>query len=129
DVRRGRATFDRIGCALCHTPQLAVGQSSSAAITNQRTARLFSDLLLHRMGSRLADGITQGLARGDEFRTAPLWGAGQRVFFLHDGRTQDLADAVVQHASPGSEANRVIKNFQRLSAQEQQELIDFLRSL
>ena len=129
DVQRGRATFDRIGCALCHTPQLAVSQSSSAAITNQGTARLFSDLLVHHMGRRLADGITQGLAGDDEFRSAPLWGVGQRIFFLHDGRTKNLVDAIEQHASPGSEANRVISKFNGLSTQDKQDIINFLRAL
>lgn len=129
DVQRGRATFNQIGCALCHTPQLAVSQSSSTAITNQGTARLFSDLLVHHMGQRLADGITQGLAGDDEFRSAPLWGVGQRVFFLHDGRTKNLVDAIEQHASPGSEANRVISKFNRLSTQDKQDLINFLRTL
>ena len=65
----------------------------------------------------------------DEFRTAPLWGVGQRVFFLHDGRTTNLVDAIRAHRSLGSEANKVIEHFNRLSSQEQQEIIDFLRSL
>lgn len=129
DVQRGRATFDRIGCALCHTPQLAVSQSSSAAITKQGTARLFSDLLVHHMGERLADGVTQGLAGDEEFRTAPLWGVGQRIFFLHDGRTSNLINAIQEHASPGSEADHVIAEFNRLSTQDKQNLINFLRTL
>jgi CxxC motif-containing protein (DUF1111 family) len=81
------------------------------------------------MGQGLADGITQGGAGPDEFRTAPLWGVGQRVFFLHDGRTSNLVEAIEDHRSPGSEANKVIENFNRLSAQEQQVIINFLRSL
>jgi CxxC motif-containing protein (DUF1111 family) len=129
NIAAGRAIFDRIGCALCHAPELPLGRSSSAAITRQKTARLFSDLLVHHMGDQLADGITQGLAGDDEFRTAPLWGAGQRVFFLHDGRTKDLVQAILQHAGDGSEANRVVRRFEHLSKKEGQELIDFLRSL
>jgi CxxC motif-containing protein (DUF1111 family) len=81
------------------------------------------------MGEGLADGITQGGAGPDEFRTAPLWGVGQRVFFLHDGRTTDLVKAIRDHQSLGSEANKVIEHFNRLTTQEQEELIDFLRSL
>ena len=100
----------------------------SEALSNQ-PVRLFSDLLLHHMGNRLADGITQGAAAADEFRTAPLWGAGQRVFFLHDGRTSNLIEAVTEHAGFGSEANQVVRNFQGLSASDQQDLINFLRSL
>ena len=81
------------------------------------------------MGQRLADNITQGLAGVDEFRTAPLWGVGQRIFFLHDGRAASLVDAIEEHASPGSEANRVIDRFNGLSTQDKQSLINFLRTL
>jgi CxxC motif-containing protein (DUF1111 family) len=90
---------------------------------------LFSDLLVHRMGKDLADGITQGGAGPDEFRTAPLWGVGQRIFFLHDGRTNNLVEAIQAHKSSGSEANRVIERFNRLTTEEKQDLINFLRSL
>jgi CxxC motif-containing protein (DUF1111 family) len=131
-----RETFARIGCVHCHTPSFTTGKmiasgsatSPSAALSNQ-TANLYSDLLVHHMGKGLADGITQGGAGPDEFRTAPLWGVGQRVFFLHDGRTTNLVEAIRDHKSKGSEANRVIEHFNKLSTQEQQEIIDFLRSL
>jgi len=133
---KGRDTFARIGCVHCHTPSLTTGKmiasgsstSPSAALSNQ-TANLYSDLLVHHMGKGLADGITQGGAGPDEFRTAPLWGVGQRVFFLHDGRTTNLVEAIRDHKSKGSEAYKVIEHFKRLSTQEQQEIIDFLRSL
>jgi CxxC motif-containing protein (DUF1111 family) len=133
---KGRATFARIGCVHCHTPSFTTGAkiasgsstSPSAALSNQ-TANLYSDLLVHHMGKRLADGITQGGAGLDEFRTAPLWGVGQRIFFLHDGRTTNLVEAIRDHQSDGSEANEVINRFNRLTTQEQQDVIDFLRSL
>ncbi|MGB9032037.1 MAG: di-heme oxidoredictase family protein [Acidobacteriaceae bacterium] len=132
----GRAAFLRIGCSHCHHPsfttggQIASGSSTSpsAALSNQ-TVNLFSDLLVHHMGKGLADGITQGSAGPDEFRTAPLWGIGQRVFFLHDGRTSDLVEAIHDHRSPGSEANRIVEHFDHLTTQEQQDIINFLRSL
>jgi CxxC motif-containing protein (DUF1111 family) len=50
------------------------------------TAGLYSDLAVHHMGIALADKVPQGTAAGDEFRSAPLWGLGQRLLFLHDGR-------------------------------------------
>jgi CxxC motif-containing protein (DUF1111 family) len=135
-TQHGNALFVSIGCSLCHTPTLTTGNAiasgsatlPSAALSHQQ-ANLFSDLLVHHMGSRLADGITQGAAGPDEFRTAPLWGVGQRVFFLHDGRTSDIIVAILDHASEGSEANHVVHNFQELSAADQQDLINFLRSL
>jgi CxxC motif-containing protein (DUF1111 family) len=88
-----------------------------------------SDFALHDMGSNLADGIAQGNASGSEFRTAPLWGIGQRLFFLHDGRTSDLYEAIMAHASKGSEANTVISQFKLLSVADQQALLNYLRSL
>jgi CxxC motif-containing protein (DUF1111 family) len=81
------------------------------------------------MGTSLADGVSQGGAGPNEFRTAPLWGLGQRVFFLHDGRTTDLLDAIKAHSSSGSEANGVIGNFSGLTSSQQQDLLNFLRSL
>jgi CxxC motif-containing protein (DUF1111 family) len=132
----GRAVFASAGCSLCHTPSFTTGQAiasgsynnPSGALSNQ-PVNLFSDLLVHHMGQGLADGITQGAAGPDEFRTAPLWGVGQRVFFLHDGRAHDLLTAIQAHASQGSEANGVIQRFNNLSAQHQQDLLNFLRSL
>lgn len=132
----GRAVFERVGCAHCHTPSMKTGKAinsgsttnPSQALSNQ-TVNLFSDLALHHMGPGLADGITQGNAGPDEFRTAPLWGVGQRVFFLHDGRTSNLVEAIAEHRGPGSEANRVIARFERLPLQDKQDVINFLRSL
>src|SRR2546422_3688702 len=130
----GRRLFKEIGCAFCHTPSLPTGNVSSPALRGKR-ANLFSDLLLHNMGPKLADNILQGNARGDEFRTAPLWGLGQRIFFLHDGRTSDLLEAIQAHASRGnlefgpSEANRVIAIFNALGEAQKQDILNFLRGL
>ena len=96
---------------------------------SNKEVNLFSDLLLHNMGTGLADDIVQGEAGPDEFRTAPLWGLGQRIFFLHDGRTKDLLEAIDEHKSPGSEANRVILVFNLLPPMQKQNILDFLRSL
>ena len=109
------------------------------------TLQPYSDFALHHMGPALADHISQGSAAGDEFRTAPLWGLGQRIFFLHDGRTSDLLQAIDAHRSGAancqqkrdpskpttcnSEANIVIKRFESLSPTEKQDILNFLRSL
>jgi CxxC motif-containing protein (DUF1111 family) len=138
---------------MCHTPLLTTSNTTVAALAN-KTVNLYSDLALHHMGPTLADNIIQGAAGPDEFRTAPLWGIGQRVYFLHDGRTNDLLQAIQLHASGGgvrtnsvatvdaaanrggsaanfqpSEANRVIANFNNLSNVSQQDVLNFLRSL
>jgi CxxC motif-containing protein (DUF1111 family) len=133
-VSNGADVFRNTGCALCHTPSLQTGQHSVASL-NQKNAALYSDLAVHGMGPGLADSIQQGAAAGDEFRTAPLWGLGQRIFFLHDGRTSDLLQAIRAHASDGngqfraSEANGVIRRLLQLSNSDTQDLLNFLRSL
>lgn len=142
---RGQEAFAKIGCALCHSQSLTTARSYYTGMSNV-TYHPYSDFAIHHMGPGLADGVTQGAARGDQFRTAPLWGVGQRLFFLHDGRTSDLLAAIQAHASSGnceanqqsgqqgqscgpSEANSVIRRFNGLSKLEQQDVLNFLRSL
>ena len=133
-IGRGRDAFTAVGCALCHTPAFYTAPSTVEALSN-KPVHLFSDLLLHNMGPGLADEVTQGAAAGDEFRTAPLWGVGQRIFFLHDGRTTDLLAAIRAHRSAGttqfraSEANAVVDRFNALPEPAKQDLLNFLRSL
>jgi CxxC motif-containing protein (DUF1111 family) len=134
-IARGRQVFGAIGCALCHTPTFQTPANTAVGALASQPVNLFSDLLLHQMGPRLADGVSQGAARPDEFRTAPLWGLGQRIFFLHDGRTSDLLEAIRLHQRGGnltygpSEANLAIGLFNRLSEADKQNLLNFLRSL
>jgi len=133
-ITEGRNFFVNIGCAHCHTPTLQTGNSTVVALRNQ-PVNLFSDLALHNMGPGLADDVSQGVARGDEFRSAPLWGLGKRIFFLHDGRTSNLTTAIQAHASngnafyPASEANAVVNAFNGLTPLQKQNLLNFLRSL
>jgi CxxC motif-containing protein (DUF1111 family) len=144
--QNGSALFNSVGCSLCHSTSLTTAAANFTGMSNV-TYQPFSDFALHHMGPLLADGVVQGQAGPDEFRTAPLWGVGQRLFFLHDGRTSDLLQAILAHASRGdledcrgdhnrrgnrncgSEANAVIRNFRALSASQQQDLLNFLRSL
>ncbi|MCA0199827.1 MAG: thiol oxidoreductase [Proteobacteria bacterium] len=125
---RGEQVFSRVGCHTCHTPTQTTGRSEIAAL-DRVSYHPYSDFALHNMGGRLNDRITQGGANGGDWRTAPLWGLGQRVFFLHDGRTSDLVTAIQAHASQGSEANTVIGNFNTLSRQDMADLLAFLRAL
>ncbi len=156
-ITNGSNLFSSIGCAFCHTPNLTAGPSQFSAINNA-TYHPFSDFALHRMGNQLIDGIHQGDAEPDEFRTAPLWGLGQRLFFLHDGRTTDLLQAIAAHTGgPNncftnqdfdqfvingtafqpfeqrqtcvSEADQVITKFNALTASQKQDVLNFLRSL
>ena len=136
-IVRGRKLFEDVGCAMCHTPTLRTGHTgmSSVAALRDQDVNLYSDLALHNMGAGLADDVSQGHATGDEFRTAPLWGLGKRIFFLHDGRTKDLLEAIHAHAGSGggryipSEANEVVGHFNRLHEIDKQHVLNFLRSL
>jgi hypothetical protein len=123
----GFTVFQNIGCQACHIVSQTTAKSRFTGQSGQ-TFQPFSDFAVHAMGA-LGDGISQGNANGQEFRSAPLWGLGQRIFFLHDGRTSNLIAAIEAHSSIGSEANGVIRNFNALSPGNQQDLINFLRSL
>jgi CxxC motif-containing protein (DUF1111 family) len=125
---QGLKEFENIGCGVCHIQNQTTANS---IFQNQSlvTYSPFSDFQVHDMGVGLQDRVSQGNANGQQFRSAPLFGVGQRVFFLHDGRTNNIVTAIEDHASKGSEANQVIKAFNQLSATNQQDIIAFLRSL
>jgi CxxC motif-containing protein (DUF1111 family) len=133
-IARGRELFDHVGCSLCHTPSLRTGASAKRALRNKPVS-LYSDLIVHRMGPGLADQLAVGQAGPDEFRSAPLWGVGQRIFLMHDGRTRDLLQAIRAHQGDGdarfppSEANAVVNAFNALTETQKQSVLDFLRAL
>ena len=127
-AQRGQTVFNSVGCQTCHVATQITGPSATAALSNV-TYHPYSDFALHDMGQALNDRITQGNADGTDWRTAPLWGIGQRMFFLHDGRATDLVQAINIHASQGSEANGVIAKFNQLTRQDTADLLAFLRSL
>lgn len=130
----GKTQFTNAGCVYCHTTSFKTPATSRPALGNI-TINLYSDLIVHHMGPGLADGLSQGSAGPDEFRTAPLWGIGQRLWFMHDGRTNNIVTAIEDHYSlgnssyPASEANQAVTNFNNLSSKNQQDLVNFLRSL
>lgn len=120
-----RALFASTGCASCHTPTMTTGANAVAALANKQV-NLYSDLLLHDMGTQLADGIRQGLASGTEFRTAPLWGVRFRRFLLHDGRAQTVDQAVRLH---GGEATNSISRYLGLTPANRTTLLNFVQGL
>jgi CxxC motif-containing protein (DUF1111 family) len=124
DVNAGEGVFHQLGCNQCHVPNLTSGSHPIAALSN-KTYSPYSDFLLHDMGA-LGDGIVQGEANSREFRTAPLWGLRTQVNFLHDGRANNIHDAITAHdgqARPSREA------YQGLAAEARARLIAFLKSL
>ena len=149
--QNGKALFSSIGCNLCHSTTLQTGQSPYPGQSGV-TIHPYSDVAIHHMSAGLADFVSQGAAGPDEFRTAPLWGVGQRIFFMHDGRSGPdnggLVNAIRSHKSYSpdllcllgystgsdgvacaSEANAVVDNYSALSSGQKQDLLNFLRSL
>jgi CxxC motif-containing protein (DUF1111 family) len=120
----GKALFTKLGCAQCHVPELRTGPSDVAALSG-KTVALYSDLLLHDMGS-LGDGIVQGSAGPNDFRTPPLWGLGASAPYLHDGRAANLDQAIRLHDGEGAVARG---RYGVLTRSEQAQLMEFLRSL
>jgi len=129
-ISAGASLFSSIGCATCHNASPGTTQASNITSSlSKASVPAYSDIEIHHMGTGLADNVSQGNAGGDQFRTAPLWGLGQRIFLLHDGRTTNLITAIQDHASHGSEASTVEQQFFNLNSTQQQEVLDFLRSL
>jgi CxxC motif-containing protein (DUF1111 family) len=122
----GAQLFNSVGCASCHRPSYRVLGSTANASGQILTAFLYSDLLLHDMGSALADGFTQGSATGSEFRTAPLWRVSERQHFLHDGRATSIEGAIEAH---GGQAAAAAAAFNALSPSDRQALLDFLNGI
>ncbi len=125
--RRGRAPeggklFAAIGCAACHTPELPIDGGKSVGA--------FSDLLLHDMGEGLADGLEEGLATGNEWRTAPLMGLGRlmerRQPLLHDGRARNVEEAILWHGGEGAKSGQA---YRALDSAQRSKLMDFLGTL
>jgi CxxC motif-containing protein (DUF1111 family) len=117
--------FSDAKCDSCHVPVMETG-GDTPGIPAGIKVNLFSDLLLHHMGAGLADGIRQGEAEEDEFRTAPLWGLSHRDRFLHDGKSNKIEDAILRH---GGQAQQARDKFVALPQAERDALLAFLNSL
>ena len=120
----GARVFEQIGCTACHLPAMQTGANPVPALAFQ-VVRLYSDLLLHDMGS-LGDGIAQAAAGRFEMRTPPLWGLRARGPFLHDGRAKTVAEAIRGH---DGEAGAARDRFKALPPPAAQQLLDFLGSI
>lgn len=131
-VRAGRELFFRAGCQDCHTPRFVTGRDPSRPYLSEQEIWPYSDLLLHDMGEGLADGRSDHLASGSEWRTPPLWSVGlaravnAETGFLHDGRARSVEEAILWH---GGEARTSRDRFIELNAEDRRRLIAFVRSL
>lgn len=134
-IERGRVLFTQARCVACHTAEMKTGTTHPFAELRNQTIRPYSDLLLHAMGPGLADGIAEGQAAGNMWRTPPLWGIGSlpyvqggaaHVRYLHDGRARTLTEAILWHAG---EADDSRTRFERLPLADRDALMAFLGSL
>ncbi len=121
---QGGRVFDQIRCTACHVPSLTTSANAVPALSHQ-VVPLFSDLLLHDMGS-LGDGIVQGPAGAREMHTAPLWGLRARGPFLHDGRATTVDAAIRAHEGEGAASRN---RYRALPAAQRQQLLDYLATI
>lgn len=143
-VKRGEQLFNQAKCHLCHVSTLHTRPRGATLLNGtelpwlgSQTIHPYSDYLLHDMGSEimgvgLNDNYVSGLARGNEWRTTPLWGVGLQAtvnahtYLLHDGRARNLTEAIMWH---GGEAEASKNLFARMPKADRQALIKFLESL
>ncbi len=131
-VLEGQRLFQQAGCVSCHTPAFTTGSKDGFPELEKQSIQPFTDLLLHDMGSGLADGRPDFDASGSEWRTPPLWGIGLvetvngHTRFLHDGRARNLLEAILWH---GGEATAAQQKVRAMNKTERAALLRFLHSL
>lgn len=154
-ANRGEALFDKIGCATCHVATLTTASAGTKinggtftipAALGSVTLHPYGDFLMHDVGT--GDGILQAIpehygrrvfqrmagymskqdfeSSRNKIRTAPLWGVRMRPRLMHDGASLTFFDAIGRHRG---EASRVTQKFDKLKRSEQEEIIEFLKSL
>lgn len=131
-VLEGKRIFNAIQCGSCHIAKHKTTTDVLFASRSNQTIYPYTDLLLHDMGSELADYRPEFLANGFEWRTPALWGIGLtkkingHEYFLHDGRARNLNEAILWH---GGEAEASKEKYRTLNAADRAALIKFLESL
>lgn len=143
-VKRGEEMFYQAKCHLCHVTTLHTRPRGASLLngTNlpwlgNQTIHPYSDYLLHDMGSEimgvgLNDNYVSGLARGNEWRTTPLWGVGLQekvnghTYFLHDGRARNFVEAIMWHGGEGEASKNL---FKQMPKADRDALVKFLESL
>jgi CxxC motif-containing protein (DUF1111 family) len=143
-VQRGEQMFYKAKCHLCHVTTLHTRPRGATLLNGtelpwlgSQTIHPYSDYLLHDMGSEimgvgLNDNYVSGLARGNEWRTTPLWGIGLQekvnghTYFLHDGRARNLTEAILWHGGEGEASKNL---FKKMDKEDRDALITFLNSL
>lgn len=131
NILEGKELFNSINCVACHISKLESGSHAIPALENQKFTP-YTDLLLHDMGSGLADNTPDFDANGNEWRTPPLWGIGLietvngHTNLLHDGRARNIEEAILWH---GGEAENSKNDFMNLTVLKRKQIIDFIKTL
>ncbi|MBS2021517.1 MAG: hypothetical protein JST92_03850, partial [Deltaproteobacteria bacterium] len=125
----GKELFESARCDVCHVESMRTRADYPIAALAGLDAPIYSDLLLHDMGSAAFDGLSDESAHGSEWKTPPLIGLTFQRSYLHDGTATTLSDAVLRHDSPGSQAHDSIARFKALSDADQKTLLAFLATL
>jgi CxxC motif-containing protein (DUF1111 family) len=124
--------FEQLGCADCHRPSLPVRLKDAAGHFYSGTIEPYTDLLLHELGTGLADSDVSGHSVRSRWRTAPLWGIahnsrpGTPLTQLHDGRARSIEEAILWHQG---EAESALRNFEHLESSQRQALIAWIETL
>lgn len=130
-VQQGQALFRQVGCHHCHIPELRSANAALPILSNTVFSP-YTDLLLHDMGSGLADDRPDYLASGSEWRTPPLWGLGlvptvnEHNTLLHDGRARGVMEAIMWH---GGEAETARERVRGMTKSQREALVSFVESL
>ncbi|MEN0038296.1 MAG: di-heme oxidoredictase family protein [Cellvibrio sp.] len=133
-IEKGEQVFKDIRCTACHVNEVKTGTKAAFDEVRNQTIKPYTDMLLHDMGTGLADNFAEGLAPGNMWRTPALWGIGYTQFvacgapagYLHDGRARTLTEAILWH---GGEAETIKQRFINLPTDEREALLAFLKSL
>jgi CxxC motif-containing protein (DUF1111 family) len=154
-AKNGSNLFDRVGCASCHVRSLQTAATGARIdggsfvvppALGSITFHPYGDFLLHDVGTgdgilrvnpehygravfqQMADYLSKQHLESTQtkMRTAPLWGLRLRPRLMHDGSSLTLRDAILRHRGEAQDESR---KFDRLGKQDQEALLEFLRSL
>ncbi len=131
-TKKGEQLFLQINCTGCHRPTIQTGVDITFPQLSNQRIHPYTDMLVHDMGTGLADNRADYLASGSQWRTTPLWGIGLfektngTPFYLHDGRARTLEEAILWH---DGEAKKSKEFFMSLNKMERDYIIKFLKSL
>ncbi len=122
----GAVLFEQARCGVCHAPALKTRADYPIGLLADKTVAVYTDFLLHDLGDELADGLVDGDAKGNEWRTAPLIGLRHSPSYMHDGRATSVEEAILDHAGESTDS---VKRFEALSEGDRAALVRFVESL